>query len=249
MPPDLAQRPDAETEPETETEPDTPEPPSGDDPPAGAEDSASGGAGSAPASSGQRMILYTAIAAAAGIAAAWLLGALLPGFLLYRTPPIQADAVVLFRGPDEAARQAQVDDLIAKGWAKYVIVPWEGRIFEARISQAPVTPQKAADMARGVKTDLLRAYVERTHVEMVQARELMRHIEATRAIFVSSPYHMRRIAIMADRILPGEIYAIAYRPTAHDPPHRPWFANWRDVRWVVSEWGKIVWFFLYSPFV
>ena len=247
MPLDLAQRPDAETEPETE--PDTPEPPPGDDPPARAEGPATGGAESLPTSNGQRMILYTVIAAAAGLVAAWLLGALLPGFLLHRTPPIQADAVVLFLGPDEAARQAQVDDLIDKGWAKYVIVPWEGRIIEARVSQALVTPPEAAAMAHGIKADLLRAYVERTHVEMIQARELMRHIEATRAIFVSSPYHMRRIAIMAGRFLPGEIYDIAYLPTVYDPPRRPWFANWRDVRWVVSEWGKIVWFVVYSPFV
>jgi hypothetical protein len=197
----------------------------------------------------QRMIVYIVIAALGGLLAAWCVAVLLPDYLLYATPPEKADAAVLFLGPGEEARRQQVDELVAKGWVKFVIVPWQGEIIETRVSKAPVTPEKTARMARAVRVDLAASFVERTHVEVRQALALMEHIDATRAIFVSAPYHMRRIALITRRVFPPDKYDISFRPTAYDPPQRPWFTHWEDVKWVLSEWGKIGWFLLYSPFV
>ena len=81
------------------------------------------------------------------------------------------------------------------------------------------------------------------------AEALMALIGATSANFVSSPYHMRRIKIMAGRVFDADKYQIAFVPTAYEPRHLPWFLAWKDVKWVFSEWGRIVWYFLYSPFV
>ena len=210
----------------------------------------------APASGGdgiktrrQHIIVYTIGAALAGLLAAWCLAVPMPTYLLYATPLIKSDAAVLFLGPGEAARRQQVDELVAKGWVKFVIIPWKGEIFEARVAKALVTPQKTARLARALRMDFNKSFVERTHVEVIQALELMKHIGAKRAIFVSSPYHMRRIALMAERVFDAGTYDIAYLPTAYDPPQWPWFAHWKDVKWVVSEWVKIVWFLLYSPFM
>jgi hypothetical protein len=197
----------------------------------------------------KRMAIYIVLAAAAGLCAAWLAGYLLPQFLLYATPSFEADAVALMLGPDEEARRRQADELIAAGWAKYLIVPYEGEIYETKVSRTLVTPRKTATIARGIRTELQRAYVERTHIEALQTRELMEHIGATRVIFVSSPYHMRRIKIIAGRVFDSETYTMAYVPTVYDPPHSPWFASWSDIRWVVSEWGKIIWFWVYAPFL
>jgi len=197
----------------------------------------------------QRLIVYIVIAAWAGLLAAWCVAVLLPDYLLYATPLEKADAAVLFLGPGEEAVREQVDELVAKGWVKFVIVPWQGEIIETRVSKAPVTPEKTARMARAVRMDLNRRFVERTHIEVVQALELMQHIDATRAIFVGSPYHMRRIAIMVHHVFPPGKYEIAYQPTLYEPRHVPWFLAWPDVKWVFTEWGKIGWFLLYSPFV
>ena len=197
----------------------------------------------------RRMLLYTVGAALAGLLAAWCFASLFPNYLLYATPAMEADAVVVFAGNDFEARQKMADELVAKGWAKFVILPAKGEILETRVSKGPVTPEKTRRMAEAVRRDVGKYYVEQTHVEVIQALELMEHIAARRAIFVSSPYHMRRIRIMAGRVFPPDRYEIAYLPAADDPPHQPWFASWRDVKWVFSEWVKIVWFFLYSPFV
>ena len=196
----------------------------------------------------KRLTIYIAAAATAGMLTAWFLALPFPNFLLYRTPPVEADAVVLFLGSADKARQKQVEELAAKGWAKFVIVPARGEIFEARVSQTLVTPKTATAMARGIKIDLQRAWVEQTDIEMRQAQALMKHIEIDAAIFVSSPYHMRRLKIMAGRTFDADKYKLAFVPTAYDPPRTPWFASWTDVKWVVSEYLKIIWYLLYSPF-
>jgi hypothetical protein len=192
---------------------------------------------------------YIALAATAGILAAWFFASIFPNYLLSAAPAIEADAVVLFLGPGEEARRKQVDELVAAGLAKFVIVPWTGQIFETRVSKAPVNPAKTAAISRGIRTDTQRFYVERTHIEVLQAQALMTLIGATSANFVSSPYHMRRIKIMAGRVFEADNNQIAFVPTAYEAPHVPWFLAWQDVKWVFSEWGKIVWFFLYSPFI
>ena len=195
------------------------------------------------------MAKYIALAAAVGLLAAWFFASIFPNYLLYATPAIEADAVVLFLGPGEEARRKQVDKLVARGLAKFVIVPYEGIIFETRVSKAPVNSAKTTAISRGIRTDTQRFFVERTHIEVLQAQALMALIGATSANFVSSPYHMRRIKIMAGRVFEADNNQIAFVPTAYEARHVPWFLAWKDVKWVFSEWGKIVWYFLYSPFV
>jgi hypothetical protein len=204
--------------------------------------------GGASARQRNRVVKYIALAAAVGILAAWFFASTFPNHLLYATPAIEADAVVLFLGPGEEARRKQVDELVAGGLAKFVIVPYEGKIFETWVSKAPVNPAKTAAISRGIRTDTQRFFVERTHIEVLQAQALMALIGATSANFVSSPYHMRRIKIMAGRVFDADKYQIAFVPTAYEARHLPWFLAWKDVKWVFSEWGKIVWYFLYSLF-
>ena len=117
------------------------------------------------------------------------------------------------------------------------------------VTSAPVNPAKTAAISRGIRTDTQRFYVERTHIDVIQAQALMALIGATSANFVSSPYHMRRIKIMAGKVFDADKYRIAFVPTAYEPRYVPWFVSGADVKWVFSEWGKIVWYFLYSPFV
>ena len=185
----------------------------------------------------------------AGLFAAWFFAALLPGFLLYKTPPIDAEAVVLFLGTRDNARKKQVEDLIDRKQAKIVILPFQGKIFRGKTFQNPIAPDKITATAEKIKTTYLRRYVERTHVEMLQTKALMDNMGATSANLVSSPYHMRRIKIMAARIFDPEKYQIAFVPTVYESLHTPWFTSRRDLEWVLKEWGKIVWFLVYSPFV
>ena len=189
-----------------------------------------------------------ALSAVTGLLTA-LFFAALPNNLLIATPPIKADAVVLFVGHDLKARGKQVDELIANGLVTFVIVPASGKIIKAQAPDTPVNPEETRRLAKKIKTDIQQSYVEQTHIEMLQALALMDHIGATSVNLVSSPYHMRRIKIMAERVFDADKYEIAFVPTAYEPRHVPWFLAWPDVKWVFAEGGKIIWFFLYSPFV
>jgi hypothetical protein len=51
-----------------------------------------------------------------------------PNYLNYADPPIKADAVVLFIGPDLEAREKEANKLLDAGYADYLIIPAYGRI-------------------------------------------------------------------------------------------------------------------------
>ena len=172
----------------------------------------------------------------------------LPSYLLYETPPIDADVVVVFGGNDFEARKRQAQELIDKGRVSFMIVPFQGRIYATRKANTLIAPTQTTAIVREIRTKNLRFYVEETHIEMLQTLKLLAYIQASRAIIVSSPYHMRRIQVIADLVLDPHIYTVAFVPTAYAPPNKPWFTSRVDVKWVFSELGKISWLRLYSPF-
>jgi hypothetical protein len=52
-----------------------------------------------------------------------------PHYLNYADPPIKADAIVLFIGPDLEARKKEANKLLDAGYANYLIIPAYGRIY------------------------------------------------------------------------------------------------------------------------
>jgi len=196
----------------------------------------------------KRRFRWTILSAAAGILTVVWAAFFLPNYLLYKTPPIAADTVVVFGGNDFEERKRQARELVADGRVEFLIVPFQGRIYATRNANSLVAHSQAAAMVRDIHAANHRPYVEETHIEMLQAMKLMELIEAKRAIIVSSPYHMRRIEIMAGRVFDPDEYQIAFVPTAFESPHKPWFASRTDIKWVFWEWAKLIWFWLYSPF-
>jgi hypothetical protein len=91
---------------------------------------------------------------------------------------------------------------------------------------------------------------ENTHLEVLWASQMMDAYGLTSSIFVSSPAHMRRIKIIADRVFDENPYRLAFVHTKYE---KPWGYLWwtdRDgLKQVMSEYVKIVWFLMYAPFV
>ena len=66
------------------------------------------------------------------------------------------------------------------------------------------------------------------------------------AIFVSSPYHMRRISIIANKVFGKKDYRLIFVPSRYEQNTGAlWFLNKRDLKFVSSEYSKIIWFMLY----
>ncbi|MGZ3607491.1 MAG: YdcF family protein [Syntrophales bacterium] len=168
-----------------------------------------------------------------------------PRYLTYADKPLRADAVVLFLGPDNKARQEDASRLMSEGYARYLFIPAYGRITEAESVSSPAGTRKANPklIISGLKP---RPYFENTHVEVLEARRMMEQYGLKSAIFVSSPEHMRRIKIIAEKIFYKEPVQIVFVPIRVEPAHQD--LTLADYRRMGKEYVKIIWFLMYSSF-
>ncbi len=186
-------------------------------------------------------ILLTAAVAAAGMFFA-------PGFLAYSTNYTKADAVVILLGPVFSDRERHALDLIEKGMADYLIIPAYHktlRLDQRTLKPVPDNPDKKEINSKS--KPVMPEYYEDTHIELIEAKKTMKMQGLKSAIFVSSPYHMRRIQIMVNKEfdLPSEYY---FSPTPFEKaPLKAWELQASDWKKVRREYVKILWFLIYSP--
>lgn len=163
-----------------------------------------------------------------------------PGYLSYSEQPRKSDVVILFLGNEYKDRRAEAARLIRDGYADYLLIPAYGKLL------------KAADLGRSSRNGVpLRpshypGVYEDTHIEVLEAKKLMDRSGLKSAIFVSSPYHMRRIRLIANKVFTDRAYRTTFVPTRFEKPTKGfWFLNGSTIRKVAGEYGKIAWFFLY----
>jgi hypothetical protein len=174
------------------------------------------------------------------------------GFLTYSDMPAESDAVVLFVGPGFEERQQEACRLIGECRAKYLIIPAynvvtavNGMQF-SRIRQ--ITDAEYASFKARKHMDY-EAWYEDTHVEVMEAKRLMASQGVRSAIFVSSPYHMRRIKLISNRLFNSAGTAIRFVPSRSEAAVlRSSRVSVSAFHWQVSEYAKIVWLLLYRPF-
>ena len=163
-----------------------------------------------------------------------------PRFLVYADKPVKSDAVVLFIGSPFNTREKEAARLLYEGYGKFLIVP----AYKEVISHEKI----AGRILGGFGS--YPAFYEHTHVEMLYAKKMMDAMGLRSAIMVSSPYHMKRISILARSVFGEQSRLFLYVPTPYesDPIHLRDMGrkNWR---FVMSEYIKICWFQLYSPFI
>jgi hypothetical protein len=99
------------------------------------------------------------------------------------------------------------------------------------------------------KNVFYRKHYEGTHVEALEAKRILDERGFRSAILISSPYHMRRIRLIAGTVFGGG-YALTYVPARNQAA--PTGADWDNRagrRMVVREYLKTFWFFLHAPFI
>jgi len=123
-----------------------------------------------------------------------------PSFLLISEAPVKADAVVLFLGGEKGAREKEAEQLLREGFADYLIIPATGQIKK----QGPAGNPVGVDFDSKHVTSNLKlgtsSWFENTHIEVLGAKRLMENLGLCSALFVSSPYHMRRIKMRSFRL-------------------------------------------------
>lgn len=172
-----------------------------------------------------------------------------PRYLIISQTPEKSDTVILLIGSDYRARFKEAEHLVHERYADYLIIPAFNQVRRAESARS--VTKMGPQTARSTAVDKPSETMENTHVEVAQARRIMESLGFTSAIFVSSPYHMRRIKIIAERVFPrGTSGArLCFVPTRYQTPHvRLWFLHSSDLKFVVTEYVKIAWFLVYAQF-
>ena len=171
-----------------------------------------------------------------------------PRFLVYADRLVKSDALVLFLGPEFSARKKEADQLLDKGYARYLILPSLNMVYTR--GGIPVNVPDSPEKAGAGRLSEYPRYYEKTHIELLYAKRVMTAMGLTSAIMVSSPYHMKRISMIAERVFGYQSYFFSYAPTQYgrDPIHL-WEIGRTDWMFVLSEYIKICWFQLYSHFI
>ncbi len=171
-----------------------------------------------------------------------------PRFLTYSTNYARADAVVVLLGPDFNARQMHARDLIHKRMATYLIIPAYNKIY--RNEHGDMKSLNDDHPKSNINKDSRRVmprYYEDTHLELMKAKKIMNYYGQKSAIFVSSPYHMRRIQIIVDKEF-NSFSGLYFSPTPFEKaPVEIWQLKASDWKKVWKEYIKIVWFIFYFP--
>ena len=158
--------------------------------------------------------------------------------------PVNSDAVVLFIGPDYKERLKEAYQLIEDGYAKILIIPAYGEMFTVVDGTIKKTRnhQKAP-----FDRKIYPRYYENTHIEALEAKKMMNRAGYTSAIFVSSPYHMRRISIISARVFSNENYKLKFIGSRYvQQDSFLSIFSWSNVKQVFIEYFKIIGFFIYQ---
>lgn len=177
----------------------------------------------------------------------------IPRFLIYSESPEPSDAIVYFLGSPYKDREDQVRRLVDEKIADTILVPARGlaiqssdlpesgsiaRLHGEKVIPPPVRKQRSRLQRR-----------EGTHLEVIAARAMMERMAISSAVFVSSPYHMRRIKLMTwweFRNSNCRIRFVAAEDDAVTPAR--WLFNEDDRQWVKNECLKILWFLVYASY-
>jgi uncharacterized SAM-binding protein YcdF (DUF218 family) len=176
-----------------------------------------------------------------------------PRYLILKTPPVKSDVVVLLLGSINKERAEEAFRLINEGYAGTLFVPAQKKNFtisdNGNLSHyiKRLSKQNWLTPKREIKLNY--QFQENTHLEIIAAKSMMDTSNFTSAIFVSSPYHLRRIKIIADKVFTGKAYQLSFIPSYHVEKDEPlWWVSRNAVAMVVSEYLKITWFLIYEPF-
>jgi len=178
-----------------------------------------------------------------------------PTFPACERPLKKADCVIAMLGGDFGERKREALSLIENGVAGTMLIPaWRQVICCDNGSRKPTEKKMMAVAGRpqvsinlfGRRLDLY----ENTHLELLLAQEMMVKLGLKSAVIVSSPYHMRRLQLIAGKVFADDGYEIGLKSTSLAAyGSLACLQSGRSRKHVAGEYLKIIWFLVYSWFV
>lgn len=187
--------------------------------------------------------------------------------LVYSDPPGKSEIIMLFPVPEFSLIDREALQLIDEGFAGYMCIPTSLSLYKKDPDGNSLSPLRVPfvipsidEIRNGSRSDISlpffykirKAYgfpdfYENTHVEMLLAKKVMDASGFRKAIFVSSPYHMKRMKIIAGKIF-GPAYHITMVPSRFEKWDGGLPDSWGDLKYLLLEYPKIIWFLCYDSF-
>ncbi len=175
-----------------------------------------------------------------------------PYYLTYSDQPFKAEAIILFLGPDFQYRLKEARRLAADGYANYVIIPAYRKMYRLSENEKLVVAETQASKPGFPQTKSHKTFprhYEDTHIELLNAKTILDASGFKSVLLVSSPYHMKRIKMIADRVLDSRSYRVACVPSRYESyAYDGALANGVNIRRALREYLKILWFLVYISF-
>ncbi|MFH2067487.1 MAG: ElyC/SanA/YdcF family protein [Pseudomonadota bacterium] len=152
--------------------------------------------------------------------------------------PEKSDAIVLFIGPEDKERLDEVVSLMQEGFSDTLLVPGRQQVITAGMINAI----QISDNADGIRRSYPN-YYQNTHIEILEAKKMMNRMGIRSAIFVSAPYHIKRIRIISDTafdVKTRQLYFVKSRFIGEPSSYQ-----WVFIKQSISEYAKIIHFYLY----
>lgn len=175
-----------------------------------------------------------------------------PSFLVYSYPCGKADCVIVMVGPEVEHRVRGAELLVEQGRSEVLLIPAYNKVVFAgdsglgergNIKVAPEVGKPVTFMGRKFRV------FENTHLELIKGKKIMDKLGYYSVIIVSSPYHMRRLHLIAGKVF-GQEYQIGFAATPFERYDTlSCFSSWEGFANVWNEYLKIGWFLVYSWFV
>jgi hypothetical protein len=161
------------------------------------------------------------------------------------------DCIILLHGPEFELREKEALRLTGNGLGKVTFYPLINHVrisFFNDCNQKIQKPQKAETNYWELRKHKNNRYLENTHIELLVARSFVQNNRMKRIAIVSSPYHMRRVKLIADRLFKDEVERY-YSAPGNYTSSRVWIFNWREIKWASKESLKLLWFLFYWHFL
>lgn len=168
-----------------------------------------------------------------------------------KLPKRSVDCIIVLYGPAFDLRKNEANRLVKEGLASVVYYPLTNRFkdivpHERAVKTHRLTNVKTSYWKLRKHADL--KYLENTHIELMVAKAFVQRNRLQRVMIVSSPYHMRRVKLIAERVFEPGIDIYFSSPDTYTRG-LAWLQNWQEVRWVFHETLKIGWFLFYWHFL
>jgi hypothetical protein len=176
-----------------------------------------------------------------------------PGYLLYeKDKPATARCIVLLVGPENDLREEKALELMHERRTRYLLIPAK-QTLKTLLNNGAVIPVKSPSINYPSVYELKNlkkySFYEQTHLEIMLAKRAIDSLGFRSVTFVSSPYHMRRVSMIAESIFNADTYSLSYAAGHPQPRHNEaWMFGIHDLTWVTSEYMKIGWFLTYNIF-